>query len=163
MPSAKPLKMDINKLITPKPTPNYQAEVLDKLHAAQAAKAKADAEAAAQAAAQQAALEAQRVVQVSQAPARVQVTGDCHAWEVAAGITDFADAEYILTRESGCNPNSINASSGACGVGQALPCSKMGCALGDGYCQMVWFRNYVMGRYGSFANAVAFWRAHNWY
>lgn len=36
---------------------------------------------------------------------------------------------FIYLHESGNRPNAVNASSGACGLGQALPCSKMPCLL----------------------------------
>jgi len=102
------------------------------------------------------------------APSRPSVptvtpTGSCADWLAAAGVTDTSNAMYIITRESGCNPNAVNKSSGACGVAQALPCSKMNCAMGDGACQVRWMNSYVLGRYGSWANAVAFWQSHHWY
>ena len=70
---------------------------------------------------------------------------------------------WLINKESGCNPNAINQSSGACGVAQELPCGKSGCALGDGACQVIWMNKYVLARYGSWANAVAFHQSHNWY
>lgn len=70
---------------------------------------------------------------------------------------------FIYNKESGNNPNSINRSSGACGLGQALPCSKMGCALGDYACQDAFFTRYMQQRYGSWENAKAFWLAHHWW
>ncbi len=70
---------------------------------------------------------------------------------------------FIYMHESGNNPNSINRSSGACGLGQALPCGKMGCALGDYACQDAFFTNYMLNRYGSWENARAFWLSHNWW
>ncbi|WP_455749236.1 aggregation-promoting factor C-terminal-like domain-containing protein [Loigolactobacillus coryniformis] len=51
----------------------------------------------------------------------------------------------------------------ACGVAQELPCGKSGCTLGDGACQVNWMNSYVMERYKSWANAVAFHDANNWY
>lgn len=166
-PQAKPVTLDLNKINAPKPTPNYDAEVLAPLKAAQQAaanKAAADAAAAKQVAEQQQAqLEAAREVQQSQAPVVVQPTGDCASWIAQAGITDVANAMRIINWESGCNPNAINRSSGACGVAQELPCGKSGCALGDGACQVRWMNQYVLSRYGSWAAAVAFHLVHNWY
>lgn len=89
--------------------------------------------------------------------------GTCSAWMAAAGITDIANANYVIERESHCNPYAVNKSSGACGIGQALPCSKMGCSMGDGQCQMIWMNSYVMGRYGSWAAAAAHSRTYGWY
>lgn len=76
--------------------------------------------------------------------------------------TDSAKA-FIYAHESGNNPAAINASSGACGLGQALPCSKLPCTLTDYACQDAWFTNYALQRYGSWAAAYAFWVAHSWW
>lgn len=101
--------------------------------------------------------------QAAPAPARVAPSGSCADWIAAAGIGDVANAQELIRRESGCNPNAVNPSSGACGVAQELPCGKSGCSLGDGACQVRWMNSYVANRYGSWANAVAFHNAHNWY
>ncbi|MEK6879068.1 MAG: hypothetical protein AABY22_05640, partial [Nanoarchaeota archaeon] len=55
------------------------------------------------------------------------------------------------------NPYAINSSSGACGLGQALPCSKMKCDLSDTACQISWTINYIKDRYGNPTNAYRFW------
>lgn len=93
----------------------------------------------------------------------VAPSGSCADWIAGAGIGDVANAQELIRRESGCNPNAVNPSSGACGVAQELPCGKSGCSLGDGACQVKWMNSYVLGRYGSWANAVAWHDAHNWY
>ena len=93
----------------------------------------------------------------------VAVSGTCADWMSAAGITDTYNATILLNKESHCNPRAVNPSSGACGLAQELPCGKSGCALGDGACQMAWMNSYVLRRYGSWANAVAFHLSHNWY
>lgn len=89
--------------------------------------------------------------------------GSCGDWIAGAGITDTANASYLIGVESGCNPNAVNASSGACGVGQALPCGKTGCEMGDGACQTRWMNGYVKGRYGSWQAAADHHRATGWY
>lgn len=89
--------------------------------------------------------------------------GTCDQWIASAGITDLSNAHYLIGKESGCNPYAVNRSSGACGVGQALPCSKTGCEMGDGECQTKWMNSYVLGRYGSWAAAAAHHRAKGWY
>ena len=76
--------------------------------------------------------------------------------------TDQAKA-FIYSHESGNRPNAINASSGACGLGQALPCSKMPCSLSDYACQDNFFTQYMLQRYGSWQNAMSFWQAHKWW
>lgn len=90
-------------------------------------------------------------------------SGSCSDWMNEAGITDIVNAMRILDWESHCNPNAVNPSSGACGLAQELPCGKSGCTLGDGACQMRWFNQYVLSRYGSFAAAVSFHLSHGWY
>lgn len=70
---------------------------------------------------------------------------------------------FIYMKESGNNPYAVNKSSGACGLAQSLPCSKMNCALGDYACQDAWATQYMLNRYGSWANAQAFWLAHHWW
>jgi hypothetical protein len=89
--------------------------------------------------------------------------GTCGEWMASAGISDTSSASALIARESGCNPYSVNKSSGACGVGQALPCAKTGCAMGDGACQMVWMNQYVIGRYGSWSAALGHSYANGWY
>jgi hypothetical protein len=69
----------------------------------------------------------------------------------------------IYAHESGNRTDAINASSGACGLGQALPCSKLPCTLHDYACQDAWFTNYAIQRYGSWENAWAFWQIHHWW
>ena len=96
-------------------------------------------------------------------PVRIAFGGDCATWVSQAGIDDVASANALIAKESGCNPNAVNRSSGACGVAQELPCGKSGCQLGDGACQVKWMNGYVINRYGSWANALAFHRSHNWY
>jgi len=96
-------------------------------------------------------------------------TGSCSDWIRAAGISDVASASELIRRESGCNPNAINPSSGACGISQSLPCSKMGGVNSDGTSavspvqQIIWMQNYVMARYGSWQSAVNWHDTHNWY
>lgn len=69
----------------------------------------------------------------------------------------------IFMKESGNNPGAINASNGACGLGQALPCSKMPCSLSDYNCQVNFFTGYAVSRYGSWDGAWAFWLGHSWW
>jgi hypothetical protein len=73
------------------------------------------------------------------------------------------NVQFIISMESGGNSCARNPNSGACGLFQALPCSKMGCSLSDVACQVAWGTNYMVSRYGSTANAVAFWKANHWY
>ena len=86
--------------------------------------------------------------------------------------TEVFGAQYrcaaaIITRESGWQVHALNPSSGAYGLAQALPGSKMAAAgpdwHDDGGTQLRWMRSYVNSRYGSACAAWAFWQAHSWY
>lgn len=86
-------------------------------------------------------------------------------WMATAGIPegDWGYVDYIVSRESGWNPNATNKSSGACGLVQALPCSKV---PGNGYDpvdNLRWATGYATGRYGSWAGAQAFWSKNRWW
>lgn len=73
--------------------------------------------------------------------------------------------DYVFSHESGWRTDAVNASSGACGLGQAWPCSKLPCPLTkDGFdCQMSWFNNYAQQRFGGWEGAYNYWVAHhNW-
>ena len=86
-----------------------------------------------------------------------------------AGIdeSDFGAANFIISRESGWRYNASNASSGAYGLPQALPGSKMASAGADWQTnpitQLRWFNSYCKGRYGSIQGAYEFWQANHWY
>lgn len=90
-------------------------------------------------------------------------------WMRMAGIpeSDFGAANYIISRESGWRYNATNASSGAYGLPQALPGSKMASAGSDWetnpITQLKWFYSYCKGRYGSVQGAYEFWQANHWY
>lgn len=86
-------------------------------------------------------------------------------WMAAAGIasSDWGYVDYIVSKESGWNPNATNKSSGACGLVQALPCSKV---PGNGYDpvdNLRWGNGYATGRYGSWAGAYNFWVNNHWW
>lgn len=80
---------------------------------------------------------------------------------------DFTATVYIITHESGWSPTATNPSSGAYGLAQALPGSKMashGADWATNYqTQLKWFWDYCKGRYGSIQGAYAFWQANHWY
>lgn len=95
------------------------------------------------------------------------VTGSCADWMTQAGIVDQVSAYALIMRESGCRVNASNPSSGAYGIPQSLPASKMA-SIGSDYLtnpvtQLIWMKNYVEARYGSFANALSFSYSNNWY
>ncbi|MCB5911911.1 transglycosylase SLT domain-containing protein [Streptomyces pinistramenti] len=73
----------------------------------------------------------------------------------------------IVSHESGWNYQATNASSGAYGLVQALPGSKMSSAGSDWQTnpatQIKWGLNYMNSRYGSPCGAWQFWQANSWY
>lgn len=98
-------------------------------------------------------------------PVRYTGGGSSTEWLIAAGIpeSDWGYVDFIVSRESGWNPNATNASSGACGLVQAYPCSKV---PGSGYNpvdNLTWANGYAVGRYGSWAEAHAFWTSRHWW
>lgn len=90
-------------------------------------------------------------------------------WMRLAGISesDFGAANYIISRESGWRYNATNASSGAYGLPQALPGSKMASAGSDWatnpITQLKWFNSYCKQRYGSIQNAYNHWLRYKSY
>jgi len=78
----------------------------------------------------------------------------------------FGCLNNIWTRESGWRYNAENAS-GAYGIPQALPGSKMASAGADWQTnpatQIKWGLGYIKSTYGSPCNGWAFWQAHGWY
>ncbi|MEU7579302.1 lytic transglycosylase domain-containing protein [Streptomyces sp. NPDC041068] len=91
-----------------------------------------------------------------QAMARQMVPGD-----------QFQCFSNIVNHESTWNYKATNASSGAYGLVQALPGSKMASAGADWQTnpatQIKWGLNYMNDRYGSPCGAWSFWQANNWY
>ncbi|MET9546500.1 lytic transglycosylase domain-containing protein [Streptomyces sp. NPDC006627] len=73
----------------------------------------------------------------------------------------------IVNHESTWNYKATNASSGAYGLVQALPASKMASAGADWQTnpatQIKWGLNYMNDRYGSPCGAWDFWQTNHWY
>lgn len=92
----------------------------------------------------------------------------CAEWVRAAGVAeaDVAAAVDLIYHESGCRVDARNALSGAYGIPQALPGSKMASAGADWetnpVTQIRWMAGYV-SRYGGWQGAVQFWYSHGWY
>ncbi|MEU6708253.1 transglycosylase SLT domain-containing protein [Streptomyces wuyuanensis] len=91
-----------------------------------------------------------------QAIARQMVPGD-----------QFQCFSNIVDHESTWNYRAQNPSSGAYGLVQALPGSKMASAGADWQTnpatQIKWGLNYMNDRYGSPCGAWSFWQANHWY
>jgi hypothetical protein len=73
----------------------------------------------------------------------------------------------MWNHESGWNEHASNPGSGAYGIPQALPGSKMASAGPDWHnnamTQIAWGLAYVGSRYGDPCKAWGFWQAHHWY
>jgi Uncharacterized protein conserved in bacteria len=86
-------------------------------------------------------------------------------WLAASNIPQesWGYADFMVQKESGWNPNAVNRSSGACGLAQALPCSKLGSNWSNPVVALNWMNGYVNGRYGGWSGAYAFWQKNHWY
>ena len=92
------------------------------------------------------------------------------AYQIAEKLVpsgQFGCFDWVVTRESGWSVTATNPSSGAYGLGQALPGSKMASEGSDWrtnpVTQIKWVLSYMDGRYGSPCGAQSFWESHNWY
>ncbi len=81
--------------------------------------------------------------------------------------SEYACFNNIIMRESMWDIDATNASSGAYGIPQALPGSKMASVAADWRTnpatQIVWAIGYMNDRYGSPCGAWGFKSAHGWY
>lgn len=86
-----------------------------------------------------------------------------HGW--AEG--QFGCLDSLWTKESGWRWNAANSSSGAYGIAQSLPGSKMASVAGDWstnpITQIKWGLAYISGRYGTPCSAWGHSQAFNWY
>ncbi|MFG2356901.1 transglycosylase SLT domain-containing protein [Streptomyces sp. NPDC048521] len=84
---------------------------------------------------------------------------------VASG--QYQCVSNIVNHESSWNYRAVNTSSGAYGLFQALPGSKMSSAGADWQTnpatQIKWGLNYMNTVYGSPCRAWSFWQANHWY
>ncbi len=97
------------------------------------------------------------------------------AKEIALKLVYSKDWDYnqysclvkLWERESNWRWNALNSSSGAYGIPQSLPGSKMASAGADWRTnpetQIKWGIGYISGRYGSPCGALAHSNEHNWY
>jgi len=147
-----------------------------KAAAARAAAARAAAQAAAarQAAAAKAAVQQQAAQQqAAQQQAASALSGSPQ--QIAEQMlsqfgwssTQFSCLQPLWAQESGWNPYAQNPSSGAYGIPQALPGSKMASAGGDWQSnpatQIRWGLSYIQANYGSPCGALAHEQADGWY
>lgn len=102
-------------------------------------------------------------------PTSGAVSGYKNQIMAAAGISssDYTYVDYIVSKESGWNYLISNSVSGAYGLCQALPGSKMSSSGSDWATnpetQMSWCNSYALSRYGSWQAAYNFWLENNWW
>jgi hypothetical protein len=87
--------------------------------------------------------------------------------EAGFGLDQMPCLDKMWTKESNWRIDSYNASSGADGIPQALPASKMA-VFGADYMtnpvtQIRWGLDYITKRYGTPCQAWSYWQAHGWY
>ena len=111
------------------------------------------------------------VLTATAAPAQAATTSASSAKTIAHKMIPDA-SQYnafskIVEHESGWDVDATNSSSGAYGLVQALPGSKMASAGSDWKTnpetQIEWGLNYMNDRYGSPVGAWNFWQANGWY
>ncbi|MGW0991882.1 aggregation-promoting factor C-terminal-like domain-containing protein [Streptomyces sp. NPDC002520] len=110
-------------------------------------------------------------VALTAAPAQAAPSSASSARSIAHKMipdaAQFNAFSKIVERESGWNPSATNSSSGAYGLVQALPGSKMSSAGSDWKTnpatQIKWGLDYMNSRYGSPVKAWSFWQANGWY
>ncbi|MEV7322717.1 transglycosylase SLT domain-containing protein [Streptomyces sp. NPDC093970] len=108
---------------------------------------------------------------LSAAPAQAATGSASSAQAIAHKMipdaAQFNAFSNIVSHESGWNPSATNSSSGAYGLVQALPGSKMASAGSDWKTnpatQIKWGLDYMNSRYGSPTAAWSFWQANGWY
>ncbi|MFM6974453.1 MAG: lytic transglycosylase domain-containing protein [Agromyces sp.] len=81
--------------------------------------------------------------------------------------TEFACLYQLWARESGWRVNAGNPVSGAYGIPQALPGTKMASVAADWMTnprtQIIWGLGYITGRYGTPCGAWTSWQSKGWY
>ncbi|WP_225859594.1 aggregation-promoting factor C-terminal-like domain-containing protein [Streptomyces albicerus] len=102
------------------------------------------------------------------APAKASSTSaKAIAQKMIPNDAQFAAFSKIVEHESGWNVTATNSSSGAYGLVQALPGSKMASAGSDWKTnpetQIEWGLDYMKSRYGSPVGAWNFWQSNGWY
>lgn len=121
-------------------------------------------EEAAKAAEAKAKAEAEAKVAEKEAPAgapRYTGGGAPADWMAAAGIpeSDWGAVDYIVTRESGWNPNALNPSGGYCGLLQIAPLHGVA-NCHDPVVNLQWGTTYANNRYGSWQAAYQHWATY---
>ncbi|WP_431973160.1 lytic transglycosylase domain-containing protein [Micromonospora haikouensis] len=147
-------------------------EAAERAREAEAASRKREREAAAKKAAEKAAAKANK-------PYDGPIPASCNEYggnrkigcalmiDAGFGIDQFPCLDKLWTKESGWNPRAHNSSSGAHGIPQAVPGSKMA-SVGDDWetnpaTQIKWGLGYIKGRYSSPCSAWSQSQSEGWY
>lgn len=101
---------------------------------------------------------------------KVKVASYSEYQQYAKSYSNYDDTQMnclinLWNRESGWNPNSYNKKSGACGIPQALPCSKIKNSEGsnDWKAQIRWGVKYINARYKTPCKAWQHFKSKHWY
>jgi hypothetical protein len=154
------------------------AEYQAKLRAAQAAKEAAERARKAEAAAASRKREREAAEQAAK-PYDGPIPASCAEYsgnrkigcalmlEKGFGIAEFPCLEKLWTKESGWNHKASNSSSGAYGIPQSLPGSKMGSVADDWRTnpatQIIWGLGYIKGRYKTPCGAWTYFQNNGHY
>ncbi|TDC67317.1 lytic transglycosylase domain-containing protein [Micromonospora sp. KC207] len=147
-------------------------EAAERAREAEAASRKREREAAAKKAAEKAAAKASK-------PYDGPIPASCNEYggnrkigcalmiDSGFGIDQFPCLDKLWTKESGWNPRAHNSSSGAHGIPQAVPGSKMA-SVGDDWetnpaTQIKWGLGYIEGRYNTPCAAWSQSQSEGWY
>lgn len=154
--------LSAEKVAEEKAKKEEEERALEEARALEEQKAKEAAEAEARA------LEEQRNTSISQSVAELQdyahnLVINTYGWSEA----DFVALVNLWDRESKWDPNCYNSYSGAYGIPQALPGSKMASEGSDyntnGETQIRWGLKYIQSRYGTPSGAWEHFLSVNWY
>lgn len=103
------------------------------------------------------------------APVVQSYSEDKQQWMASAGIPEdqWWAVDFIIFRESKWLHTAVNSYSGATGLCQSLPASKMATAgadyLTNPITQLKWCHSYALQRYGGWVGAVNFWKNNHWW
>lgn len=159
--SKKVTNKNINKTVSTKDLMTSFQRITARREAEAKAKAEAEARAKAEAAERAAAALGTTAPKGQIQQYAHDLAINSYGWTEA----DFTGLVHLWNRESGWNPKSYNRYSGACGIPQANPCSKIASAYGSNTWQnqIKWGLRYVNGKYGNGSKAWAFFQANGWY
>lgn len=162
--SAKSSNVNINKTVSTKDLMTSVKTITDKIEAEEKAKKLAEQKAKEEKARQEALKAAQTLATTAPKGEIQQYAHDLVVGSYGWTESDFSSLVNLWNRESGWNPNSHSAS-GACGIPQALPCSKIASSYGSNTWenQVKWGLRYISNKYGSASRAWAFFQNNGWY